>query len=140
MVIVDTSVWVDFFRGHANPESEWLFAALGREPVGLTDLVLSEVLQGLRSDMDFQRVRRELEQLPVYPCVGRELAVRAAENYRLLRASGVTVRKTIDCLIATFCMEENHTLLHRDRDFDSFVRLGLQVIMPAAFGQTSTAS
>lgn len=131
MVIVDTTVWVDYLRGAQNPETEWLSIELDQRRLGLTDLILCEVLQGIREDVSFSRVQRELRKFEVFETGGLELAVAAARNFRKLRQQGHTVRKTIDCLIATFCLREEHSLLHRDRDFDPFEQiLGLSVIRP----------
>ena len=120
MVIVDTTVWVDYFRGASNPETDWLDAALDRQRLGLTDVILCEVLQGVRDDTAAKEVERQLLKLQLFETGGVELARDAARNYRSLRSRGHTVRKTIDCLIATFCIREQHSLLHRDRDFDPF--------------------
>lgn len=129
MVIVDTTVWIDYLRGVQNPETDWLNVELDRQRLGLTDLTLCEVLQGIGDDDSFVRVLRELQRFEVFEMVGVELAIAAARNFRRLRRRGHTVRKTIDCLIATFCLREGHSLLHRDRDFDPFERiLGLSVI------------
>jgi predicted nucleic acid-binding protein len=129
VVVVDTSVWIDYFNGKATYETELLERLLGAERLLIGDLILTEVLQGFRSDADFKRGRNYLEALEVRPMVGLEVAMAAANNYRSLRALGVTVRKTIDVLIATFCIIENHSLLHCDRDFDPFERyLGLRVV------------
>jgi predicted nucleic acid-binding protein len=129
MVIVDTTVWIDYLRGTSNAEVLWLDRELQRQRLGLTDLILSEVLQGVRDKGAFDRVRQDLLKFLVFETGGIDLAVAAAENYRKLRERGRTVRRTIDCLIATFCIEGGHLLLHRDRDFDVFERwLGLQVI------------
>lgn len=131
MTIVDTTVWVDYFAGTVNPHTDWLDGELNRQRLGLTDLILCEILQGVRSDSDFAKVRRNLSTFEVFPTGGEELAIAAARNYRFLRSRGHTVRKTIDCLIATFCLEERHFLLHRDHDFDPFeALLGLRVIHP----------
>lgn len=130
MVVVDASVWIDYLRGTPTPEAEWLDQELGARPLGLTDLTLCEVLQGV-SDREAADVRDRLLALSVFPTGGAELALAAADNYRRLRDRGFTVRKTIDCWIATFCLREDHTLLHRDRDFDPFEQfLGLRVIHP----------
>jgi predicted nucleic acid-binding protein len=129
MVIVDTTVWVDYLRGAENPETRWLDRELQRQRLGLTDLILCEVLQGIGERRNFDRVREDLLKFAVFPSGGVDLAIAAAENYRELRQRGVTVRKTIDCLIATFCLLEGHVLLHRDRDFEVFEKfLGLRVI------------
>lgn len=131
MVIVDTTVWIDYLGGATNPETVWLDQELNRQRLGLTDLILCEVLQGVRDEATFRRVRDYLLLLRVFPAGGSELAVAAAQNYRTLRQRGFTVRKTIDCWIATFCLLSSHTLLHRDRDFDGFEKvLGLQVVHP----------
>ena len=120
MVIVDTTVWVDYFRGIRNPETDWLDAELDRQRLGLTDIILCEVLQGVHDDSAAADVERRLRKLEVFETGGVEFATEAARNYRVLRTRGHTVRKTIDCLIATFCIRSGHSLLHRDRDFDPF--------------------
>lgn len=131
MTIVDSSVWVDYLANNPNPESNWLDRELSHQRIGLTDLTLCEVLQGIRSDALFRATRDMLFAMHIFPNEGVNLAVSSARNYRFLRAKGITVRKTIDCLIATFCIENDHFLLHRDRDFDAFEEhLGLQVIHP----------
>jgi len=126
VILVDSSVWIDHFRGVATPQSERLDALLGVEPLAIGDLMLTEVLQGFASERDFEQARRLLGSLTVIEIAGAEIAVQAARNFRALRAAGVTVRKTIDTLIATRCIEDGHALLYSDRDFDPFVRrLGL---------------
>ena len=131
MTIVDTTVWIDYLRGTANPHTDWLDRELNRQRLGLTDLILCEVLQGIVGDSTFTRVRRDLSRFEVFDTGGEALAVAAARNYRSLRSSGHTVRKTIDCLIATFCLTERHSLLHRDLDFEPFEKhLGLRVLHP----------
>ena len=131
MVIVDTTVWIDYLAGDTNLQTLWLDRELGQQPFGLTDLIYCELLQGIRDDSHFGEVRRDLERLNIFETGGTKLALAAAQNYRLLRRRGVTVRKTIDCLIATFCLQEGHALLHRDHDFDAFEgHLGLHVIHP----------
>jgi predicted nucleic acid-binding protein len=128
MVIVDTSVWIEYLRGIDHPETEWLERELQRQPLGLTDLILCEILQGVR-DTVFRQVRADLLKFHVFENCSVKVALSAAENYRALRRSGYTVRSTIDCLIATFCLENNHRLLHRDRDYDAFeTALGLDVV------------
>jgi len=129
MVIVDTTVWVDYLRGVQNPETQWLNRELDRQRLGLTDVILCEVLQGIPDSRSFERVHRELLRFEVFATGGADLAVAAARNFRTLRQRGHTVRKTIDCLIATFCIRERHLLLHRDRDFDPFEKvLSLSVL------------
>ncbi len=131
MVIVDTTVWVDYFRGESNPETEWLNRELTRQRLGLTDLILCEVLQGITDNRIFGQVEEELSAFQVFSSGGAPMAVASARNSRKLRSRGVTVRKTIDCVIATFCIETDQELLHRDRDFDLFEsHLGLSVVHP----------
>ena len=132
MVIVDTTVWVDYLSGVATPETDWLDEQMARQRLGLLDLMVCEVLQGLSTDRDAARVLRDLRRFEIFETGGTELAVDAARHYRLLRARGRTVRTTIDCLIASFCLRERHSLLHCDRDFDAFEQLlGLPVVHPS---------
>jgi predicted nucleic acid-binding protein len=133
VVIVDTTVWVDYFHGVENFQTEWLDTELDRQRLGLTDIILCEVLQGVRDDAGAKEVERSLLKLKVFETGGVALAREAARDYRALRSRGHTARKTIDCLIATFCLREQHSLLHRDRDFDPFEAfLGLSVIHPGS--------
>ena len=129
MILVDSSVWIDYFRGGATAECDLLDRLLGSERLLIGDLILAEVLQGFRSEIAFRRALDLLGTLQFLPLAGREIAIAAARNYRTLRSEGMTVRKTIDGLIATFCIANHHTLLHSDRDYDGFERyLGLRVI------------
>jgi predicted nucleic acid-binding protein len=129
MIIVDSTVWVDYVNGKSNEETRLLEARIGREEIGLTDLIFCEVLQGLRSEREFEEVKTELLEFSIFPTGGTEMALETAMNYQKLRAKGFTVRKTIDCWIATYCIREGHELLHRDRDFDPFEsELGLRVV------------
>ncbi|MBI3734638.1 MAG: PIN domain nuclease [Chloroflexi bacterium] len=131
MVIVDTTVWIDYLRDAKTPATAWLEIEMDRQRLGLTDLILCEVLQGVRDARQFAAVRDNLLNFAVFSAGGTELAIQAAQNYRALRIRGYTVRRTIDCLIATFCLMNNHDLLHSDRDFDPFERgLGLRVVRP----------
>ncbi len=131
MVIVDTSVLIDFINGVTNPETEWLDLELDQQRFGLTTPTVSEVLQGMRDDLEAARVAAQLRQFEIADVYDFDLAVDAAKNFRLLRSDGRTVRKTIDLMIATYCIRHRHALLHRDRDFDAFEqRLGLVVIHP----------
>ena len=131
MVIVDTTVWIDYFRGQENSETEWLDREVGRQPLGLIDLILCEILQGVQPESAVAAVRGELKRFELFETGGEDLAVAAAENFRKLRKRGRTVRKTIDGLIATFCVIHGHALLHRDRDFDHFEELlQLAVVHP----------
>ena len=129
MIVVDSSVWIDYFNGVQTRETALLDDILGLEPIVIGDLILAEVLQGFRSDHDVRRARAALDTLIFEPMVGRDIALISAGNYRTLRAKGVTVRKTIDMLIATFCMENGYILLHSDRDFDPIKEhLGLETL------------
>ena len=131
MTIVDTTVWIDYLGGTVNPHTDWLDRELSQQRLGLTDLILCEILQGIREESAFTRVRRDLSRFEIFDMGGETLAVASAKNYRSLRSHGHTIRKTIDCLIATFCLTEGYSLLHRDHDFDPFERyLGLRVIRP----------
>lgn len=131
MTIVDTTVWIDYLGGTANPHTDWLDRQLAQERLGLTDLILCEILQGTHGDATFTRVRPELSKFEVFDTGGEALAVASAQNDRFLRSRGHTVRKMIDCLIATFCQTEGHSLLHRNHDFDPFEKyLRLRVLHP----------
>ena len=126
MTLVDSSVWIDYFRGTPTAETDLLDSLLGKQPLAIGDLILVEVLQGTSSDRDFDRVRMQLKNLAQVAIGGEAIAIQAARNYRRLRAQGITIRKTIDTLIATRCIEDNLQLLFSDRDFDPFVtHLGL---------------
>jgi predicted nucleic acid-binding protein len=132
MIIVDSSVWIDYFNGNDIPEVAKLDQLLGQELLGVGDLILTEVLQGFRQDKEYQTAKRLLTSLTVFEMLGVEMAIKSAENFRDLRKKGITVRKTIDVMIATFCIENGHLLLFADRDFDPFVdHLGLISVMPA---------
>jgi len=131
MVIVDSTVWVDYFNGQRNPQTDWLDEQLDSQRLGLTSVMLAEVLQGATNERDARRLETELLRLEVFDNLTATLAIASGRNYRTLRAKGHTPRKTIDVLIATFCIEEGHALLHRDRDFDPFEKhLGLVVVHP----------
>ena len=131
MILVDSSVWIDYFRGTPTPETDRLDALLGTEPLVTGDLVLAEVLQGFGSDHDFNQGKKLLTSLPVVELVNGDVAIQAARNFRILRAQGITIRKTIDTLIATSCIEKGLALLYSDRDFDPFVSLlGLRPVLP----------
>ena len=131
MVLVDTTVWVDYLNGVDSPQTAWLDREADRQRIGLLDLMVCEILQGLSSDDEATRVLRYLRRFEIFDSGGVELAAAAARNYRVLRARGRTVRKTIDGLIATFCLVHDHTLMHRDRDFNPFEELlGLRVLHP----------
>jgi predicted nucleic acid-binding protein len=126
MILVDSSVWIDYFRGHTTAEADKLDSLLGTQPLAIGDLILTEVLQGFGSDKDFNAAKRLLTTLAIVDLGGRDIAIQAAKNYRTLRARGITMRKTIDTVIATRCIESGFALLYSDRDFDPFVtHLGL---------------
>ena len=128
MILVDSSVWIDYFRGEPSTEASHLDALLGHEPVLIGDLILTEVLQGFSSDADFKTVKTLLGALDIVPLAGKAICEQAAMNFRALRRKGVSVRKTIDTIIATCCIERGYALLHNDRDFDAFEKhLGLKV-------------
>ncbi|MHB1158094.1 MAG: type II toxin-antitoxin system VapC family toxin [Phycisphaerales bacterium] len=130
MILVDSSVWIDYFRGKNTPQAGRLDTLLGNELLVTGDLVLAEVLQGFDRERDFKLARELLTSLDVVELAGNDIAVQAARNFRTLRAGGVTVRKTIDTIIATHCMVNDLALLYSDRDFDPFVRhLGLRSAM-----------
>ncbi|MDZ4362218.1 PIN domain nuclease [Brevundimonas sp.] len=127
MILVDSSVWIDYFRGVSTVGTDQLDRLLGIEPVVVGDLILTEVLQGFGTDTAFARALDLMRAFDVVDIGGADIAIQAARNFRTLRGHGITVRKTIDCLIATRCIESGYRLLHSDRDFDPFtVHLGLQ--------------
>lgn len=131
MLVVDSSVWIDYFNGVKNLQTDFLDTVLDNTPIIIGDLILAEVLQGFRYDPDFEKVRRTLGKFIQESMVNPVLAVQSARNYRLLRQKGITVRKTIDSLIATYCIENDHQLLHNDSDFDGYEEhLGLRVVHP----------
>lgn len=133
MVVVDTTVWIDYLNGAVNPEVEWFEREAVRQRLGLLDLMVCEILQGLATEEEAARVLRQLRRFRVFETGGLDLAARSARNYRYLRTRGRTVRKTMDCLIATFCIDHGHALLHRDRDFEAFeALLHLKVVHPAS--------
>ncbi|MBU0751116.1 MAG: PIN domain nuclease [Gammaproteobacteria bacterium] len=131
MILVDSSVWIDYFRGTTTPQAEKLDALLGNEPIATGDLILAEVLQGFVSDRDFNQAKKLMTSLVIVDLAGPNIAIQAAKNFRVLRSHGVTVRKTIDTVIATRCIESGLPLLYSDRDFDPFVEhLGLCSALP----------
>jgi predicted nucleic acid-binding protein len=133
MVIVDSSVWIDFLNKRVTPQTSWLRAPQSIGTIGLTSLVLTEVLQGIRVDGRFRNAEQFFRTLPFFDSLAQPLAVRAASNYRSLRRIGITVQSTIDCLVATFCIEGGYQLLHCDSDFDYFEQhLHLSVLHPPA--------
>jgi len=121
VIVVDSSVWIDYFNGVVCPETDTLHSLLGIEPVALGDVILAEVLQGFRSDADYKTAKHLMSSLIVVEMLGEANAIKCAENYRALRKHGITVRKTIDVFIATYCIENRCPLLFRDQDFVPFV-------------------
>jgi len=130
VILVDSSVWIDYFRGAITPQTEKLDGLLEHEPLAIGDLILAEVLQGFRAERDFNQAVKMLTSLIVVELGGQDIAIQAAKNFRILRSRGVTVRKTIDTTIATRCIESGYDLLHSDRDFDPFAKhLGLRAVV-----------
>jgi len=131
VTIVDSTVWIDYFRGRETAQTDWLDAHAATDPIGLTDLILCEVLQGVRDERLLPKLQKDLSAFQLFDGGGAIVALAAAANYRALRRRGRTVRGTIDCLIATFCMLNGHSLLHDNRDYDAFEQeLSLAVVHP----------
>lgn len=129
MIVVDTSVWIDYFNGVPTRQADLLDDLLEERVLAVGDLILAELLQGFATDADAKRALSMLEPLEFHEMAGREVAIQSAANYRRLRSRGVTVRKTMDMLIATYCLMHDHELLHDDRDFMVLARhLGLRVV------------
>jgi predicted nucleic acid-binding protein len=129
MILVDSSVWIDYFNGKKTKKTDWLDASLGSITIIMGDLILTEVLQGFQNDEDFRIARDLLLPLPFMAMGGQVLALESAMNYRSLRKKGVTARKTIDVMIGTFCIHYQLPLLHEDKDFDPMVKfLGLKIV------------
>lgn len=129
MILVDSSVWIDYFNGVICPETERMDALLGQDSILMGDIILAEVLQGFTSDTEFKRAQNLLAMLPFREMLGHKVALQTAKNYRALRKQGVTVRKTVDVMIGTFCIINRIPLLHRDRDFEPMEKwLGLVAV------------
>lgn len=122
MILVDTSVWVDYFKGIDTQETNLLDLALGNDEVAIGDLILLEILQGFRSDKDYRTAKEHLMALHQFSLLTTDLAIKAASNYRKLSKQGITIRKTADVIIATFCIENRLPLLFTDRDFLPFTQ------------------
>ena len=118
--IIDTTVWIDFFRNEKTEQTDLLEVVVRRGDAALGDLIVSEVLRGVDSDREFRSLKSHFSNFEIYPMLGRRNAIQSALNYRKLRAKGFTIRKIVDCWIATFCIERGFPLLHNDRDFDPF--------------------
>ena len=131
MFVDDSTAWIDYFNGVENSQTDYLDQTVDKTPILIGDLILAEVLQGFREDADFEKARRVLTKYIQVARVNPELALQSARNFRLLRRRGITVRKTIDSLIATYCIENEHELLHNDSDFDGYEKhLGLKAVHP----------
>ncbi len=129
MILVDSSVWIDYFDGLDTPQTSKLDALLGVEPLAIGDLILTEVLQGFRKDADYKQAKQLLLSLVIFDMLGVRKALQSAEYFRTLRKQGITIRKTTDVIIATFCIEEGHALLFSDRGFAPFVeQFGLREV------------
>jgi len=129
MIVVDKSVCIDYFNGTDSPQTNKLDSLLGNEPRAIGDLILTEILQGFRSDQDYKKARNLLGALTLFEMLGAENTIRSADHYRLLIKRGITIRKTVDVIIATYCIVENHMVLFSDKDFQPFVKeLGLQEV------------
>ena len=127
MILVDSSVWIDYFSGNDSPEADFLDHILGKRAVAIGDLILTEVLQGFRHEKDYKIARSLLEELTLLELLGEKMAIKSADNFRKLRQQGITIRKTADVIIASYCIEHNLPLLFSDKDFQPFVeRLGLR--------------
>lgn len=123
MILIDSSVWIDYFNGVYNQKTDFLYSNLGREEFVIGDLIYTEVLQGFSDDRSYRKAKELLDVFPFKNIGGKEIALSSANNYRILRKKGVTIRKTVDVFIATFCIENNISLLQNDRDFEPFIRL-----------------
>ncbi len=129
MILVDSSVWIDYFNGVETKQTDFVYSAIGGLQFAIGNLIYGEVMQGFKADRDFQIGHDFFEEIPFLLLVNKELSLKSAQNYRFLRKKGITIRKTIDTFIATYCIEKNLSLLHSDRDFEPFVEyLGLKSI------------
>ena len=128
MILVDTSVWIDYFNGQKNRHTNKLDDLLSSQPVVIGDIILAEILQGFRKDADYHKAKEYFDSLACLTISNKNIAIKSAENFRYLRKRGITIRKTTDMLIGTFCIENNIPLLHNDKDFLPLVGLGLQVV------------
>jgi predicted nucleic acid-binding protein len=128
MIVVDTSAWIDYVNGVASPQTDLLDAELGNDRIITGDLIIAEFLQGFKKDTQYFKAKELMDSLQYYDFVGKEIALKAAENFRKLRKKGITVGKTIDVIIATFCIQYGYELLHNDKDFDAMEDvLGLRI-------------
>ncbi|WP_430440544.1 type II toxin-antitoxin system VapC family toxin [Shinella sp.] len=128
MIVVDSSVWIAAFRGIVTPQSMRLKTISRARDILLGDIVLLEILQGAQSDGNAANLQKRLAPFQVAPMLSPDIAIKAAANFRLLRSKGITIRKTADLIIGTYCMEHGHSLLHADRDFNPMAEhLGLRI-------------
>lgn len=128
MMVVDTSVWIDYVNGVRTAQTDILDRELKQDRVVTGDLIIVEFLQGFRDNKQFQQARKLMDSLEYYDFIGKDMAIKAAQNFRLLRKKGVTIHKTIDVLIATFCIEHGFGLLHNDKEYEQMEKiLGLRV-------------
>ncbi len=131
MIIVDSSIWIDYFNDKGSLQTNHLDFLLGQQEVAIGDIILTEVLQGFTNDRDYQQAKELMLSFDIFPLVGEKLAIVSAENYRFLRKKGLTIRKTTDVLIASFCIANDYPLLFSDKDFKPFVQhLGLRQVLP----------
>ena len=129
MILVDSSVWIDYFTGVQSKQTDKLDVSLGAQTIAIGDLILTEVLQGFRLDKEYEIAKSLLDELIVFEMLGKEMALKSADNFRILRKKGITIRKTADVIIATFCIDRNIPLLFSDKDFKPFVtHLGLREV------------
>jgi predicted nucleic acid-binding protein len=129
MILVDSSVWIDYFNGVKNDQTDFLHEGLGTQTFAIGDLIMVEVLQGFKTEKAFKQADHLFSELFYFDMLGKEIAIKAASNYRLLRRRGFTIRKTMDVMIATFCIHHDIQLLHNDKDFRiAETQLGLEVI------------
>jgi predicted nucleic acid-binding protein len=128
MIVADTSVWIDYFKGIEAPHTNILDQELLNNRIITGDIIIAEFLQGFKNEKDYHQAKEIMDALEYFDFVGKEIAYKAAQNFRTLRKKGITIRKTIDVIIATFCIENNFQLIHNDRDFDVMEQyLGLRV-------------
>lgn len=128
MILVDTSVWINYFNGVENKQTENLDRILSEQSVLVGDIILTEILQGFDSDKEFRLAKQALDPLDCVHLGGKSLAIKAASNFRFLRSKGITIRKTVDMLIGTWCIEHEVELLHNDKDFNQIAtQLPLQI-------------
>lgn len=123
MILIDSSVWIDYFNGVYNQKTDFLYSNLGKEEFIIGDLIYTEVLQGFSDESSYRKAKELLDVFPFKNIGGKEIVLSSANNYRILRKKGVTIRKTVDVFIATFCIENNISLLQNDKDFEPFITL-----------------